>query len=109
MSGTLAQPRVRMPRSAKLGEVIEIRTLIEHRMDTGLPHGDAPPVPRDMLNRLVVRRNGSVIFAAELRNGTAANPYHVFFVRIEVPSVFEFMWSDERGKSATATHSVAVT
>ena len=46
----LAQPRIRIPRSAKPGEVIEIRTLIEHPMETGL---QGPR--RDMLTRLLVR------------------------------------------------------
>jgi sulfur-oxidizing protein SoxZ len=36
MSALPSQPRIRIPRSARAGEVIEIRTLIEHPMETGL-------------------------------------------------------------------------
>jgi sulfur-oxidizing protein SoxZ len=104
----LAQPRVRVPRTAKPGEVIEVRTLIEHRMDTGLRHGGGQAPPRDMLSRLIVRMNGTVIFAAEMRNGTAANPYHVFFARVERTSVLEFTWTDERGRSVSTSQRVAV-
>lgn len=108
MTAALSTPRIRIPRSARAGEVIEIRTLIEHPMETGLRQEGARTVPRDMLTRLAVRMNGQTVLAAEFRNGTAANPYHVFFVRIERSSVFEFTWTDEGGRTARAEARVAV-
>jgi sulfur-oxidizing protein SoxZ len=108
MSGSLATPRIRAPRSARPGEVVEIRTLIEHPMETGLRHQGARTVPRDMLNRLTVRVNGAVALQAELRNGTAANPYHVFFLRLDRTSELDFTWTDEAGRSARATTRITV-
>ena len=108
MSDALAPPRVRIPRSARAGEVIEIRTLAEHPMETGLRHASTPAPARDMLSRLVVRMNGEVLFVADLRNGTSANPYHVFFARIDQRSTFTFVWSDERGRTVTATALVTI-
>ncbi|MBX9701555.1 MAG: thiosulfate oxidation carrier complex protein SoxZ [Acetobacteraceae bacterium] len=108
MSTTLAQPRLRIPRSARAGEVIEIRTLIEHPMESGIRGTNLAAVPRDMLTRLVVRLNGETVFAADLGNGTSANPYHVFFLRLERTSDVEFVWSDERGRVARATARVTV-
>ena len=105
----MQQPRIRIPRSARPGEVIEIRTLIEHPMETGLrtdPAGQA--VPRGMLSRFVVRMNSEEVFAADLRNGTSANPYHVLFVRVARSSDFEFVWTDEAGRKARATARVSV-
>jgi sulfur-oxidizing protein SoxZ len=103
----LATPRIRIPRSARAGETIEIRTLIEHPMETGLRHDAAGRlVARDMLVKFTVRMNGEVILAADLRNGTSANPYHVFFVRIARSSRFDFEWADERGQVARASHQV---
>jgi sulfur-oxidizing protein SoxZ len=102
---TLSPPRIRIPRSARAGEVIEIRTLIEHPMETGLQQGAAR---RDMLTRLLVRMNGETLLAAEFRNGTSANPYHVFFVRMERSSTFDFTWTDEAGRSARAEARVSV-
>lgn len=105
----LATPRIRIPRTARAGEAIEIRTLIEHPMETGLRHDGAGKVaPRDMLVRFTVRMNNEVILAAELRNGTSANPYHVFFVRIARTSRFDFEWADERGQVARASAQVTV-
>lgn len=109
MSGSLSQqPRIRVPRSARPGETIEIRTLIEHPMESGIRGQDLTAVPRDMLARLTVRMNGETVFAADLGNGTSANPYHVFFVRVQRTSEFQFVWSDERGRTATATARVTV-
>jgi sulfur-oxidizing protein SoxZ len=103
------QPRIRIPRQARPGEVIEIRTLVEHRMESGIRVGAGVPAPpRDMLARLEVRMNGETVFAADLRNGTSANPYHVLFVRMERSSEFQFTWTDEAGRTAQATARVAV-
>jgi sulfur-oxidizing protein SoxZ len=107
MSG-LAQPRVRIPRQAKPGEVIEIRTLLEHPMESGIRAGREGAAARDMLTRLIVRRDGEVVFVAELGNGTSANPYHVFHLRMERTAELEFVWTDERGRSARATARVTV-
>lgn len=104
----LAQPRLRVPRSARAGEAFEVRCLIEHPMETGLRAEAGRTVPRDLLNRLTVRANGEVILDAELRNGTAANPYHVFFLKLDRTSELEFTWTDERGRSARATARVQV-
>jgi sulfur-oxidizing protein SoxZ len=61
-----------------------------------------------MLTRLLVRMNGETLLAAEFRNGTSANPYHVFFVRMERSSAFDFTWTDEAGRSARAEARVTV-
>jgi sulfur-oxidizing protein SoxZ len=102
----LSVPRVRIPRSARAGETIEIRTLIEHPMETGLRHDGSRGVPREMLTRLQVRMNGETVLVAEFRNGSSANPYHVFFVRIERTSSFDFTWTDDRGRVARAESRV---
>lgn len=108
MSGNLATPRIRAPRSARTGEVVEIRTLMEHPMETGLRQEGGRTIPRDMLTRMRVRLNGEPLLDAEFRNGTAANPFHVFFVRIERASELEFTWTDEAGRSARAVHRIAL-
>jgi thiosulfate oxidation carrier complex protein SoxZ len=104
----LAQPRLRVPRSARAGEAFEVRCLIEHPMETGLRAEAGRTVPRDLLNRLTLRVNGEVALEAELRNGTAANPYHVFFLKLDRSSELDFAWTDEQGRVARATARVAV-
>lgn len=108
MSQPLATPRVRLPRTARAGEVVEIRTLMEHPMETGLRRAGAPGVARDMLTQMVVRMNGEVVFSAGLHNGTSANPYHVFFLRIERSSQLHFTWTDEQGRTARTEARITV-
>jgi sulfur-oxidizing protein SoxZ len=105
---TIGTPRLRAPRSARPGEAVEIRTLIDHPMETGLRQDGGRTAPRDVLNRMVVRVNGEVALQAELRNGTSANPYHVFFLRLDRSSEVEVTWTDERGRSARASARITV-
>ena len=103
-----AVPRIRAPATARPGETIEIGVLIAHPMDTGLTHADGTTPPRDMIARLEVRRDGVLIFAADLRNGTAANPYHVVHLRLERSATISATWTDEVGRSAMAEARVLV-
>jgi sulfur-oxidizing protein SoxZ len=108
MSGSLPAPRIRLPRSVRAGEAFEVRTLMEHPMETGIRQDGSPTGRRDMLTRLTLRVNGQVAMQAEYRNGTSANPYHVFFLKLDRTSELDFAWTDEQGRVARATARVAV-
>jgi len=104
----LNAPRVRIPRPVRAGETFEIRTLIEHPMETGLRQEAGRTVPRDILTRMVVRVNGELALEAALHNGTAANPFHVFYLKLDRSSDIEFTWTDERGREARHSARVLV-
>jgi len=108
MRAPLSAPRIRAPRTAKLGEIVEIRTLMEHPMETGLRMEAGRTVSRDMLTRMIVRANGEILLQAEFRNGTSANPYHVFFLKIAGTTNLDIVWLDEGGRSAKAQARIAV-
>ena len=108
MSAPLSVPRIRAPRTAKLGEIVEIRTLMEHPMETGLRMEAGRTVGRDMLTRMIVHANGEILLQAEFRNGTSANPYHVFFLKIAGTTDLDIIWLDEGGRSAKAQARIAV-
>lgn len=100
----MSTPRIRLPRSASAGEVIEVRTLIDHPMITGISSSD----PRDMLERFEATVNGETVFAYDFDNGSSANPTFTFFVRLEETSQFVFTWTHEDGHSFTAEGEVRV-
>lgn len=104
----MTPPRIRAPRSARAGEVVEIRTLVEHPMETGLRHEAGRPVPRNLLTQLTVRVNGEVAMQVEFRNGSAANPYHVFFLRMDRASEVEVSCVDQEGRVARSTARIAL-
>jgi sulfur-oxidizing protein SoxZ len=102
--------RVQLPQAAKRGEVIEIRIAIQHPMETGFRFdlmGQA--VPKNVINSLRVRYNGTEVFRAELGSGIAANPYLQFYTVAEASGEFAFEWVDDAGERGSETAALAVT
>jgi sulfur-oxidizing protein SoxZ len=94
----MTRPRVRLPETAKVGDVIEVRTLISHVMETGQrKEGDGKPVPRFIINSFTATFAGAEVFKAELYPGIAANPFLSFHMRVPGPGEFEFTWTDDKG------------
>ena len=63
----MARTVVHVPKEAKRGEVIEIRTLAGHTMETGFRRTQrGEPIPRDIITHFVCTYNGVEIFRAEL-------------------------------------------
>jgi len=74
--------RIQIPREARRGEVIEIRILIQHPMETGYRHDDVGRlIKRNVINVLSCRYNGVEVFRADLSSGISANPYVQFLYR----------------------------
>jgi sulfur-oxidizing protein SoxZ len=94
----MTRPRVRLPESAKVGEIIEIKTLISHVMETGQrKEGDGKPIPRFIINSFTATFAGAEVFKADLHPGISANPYLAFHMRVPGPGEFEFTWTDDNG------------
>lgn len=71
----MATVRIDVPATAKRGEIIEIRTLIAHAMETGFRRTQLGVlIPRDIVTRFVCAYNGAEIFRAEFHPAIAANP-----------------------------------
>src|SRR5262245_51144421 len=94
----MTRPRVRLPDIAKVGDLIEIKTLISHVMETGQrKESDGKPIPRFIINRFTATFGGAEVFKAELYPGISANPYLSFHMRVPGPGEFEFTWTDDKG------------
>ena len=95
----MAKPRIKLPDSAKVGDVIEVKTLISHVMETGQRKSpDGKPIPREIINTFTAKFAGTEVFTAELHPGISANPYLSFFMKVPGPGEFEFAWVDDEGK-----------
>lgn len=105
----MTTPRIRVPSSVKAGEPFEIRTLIDHPMETGLRHQTGQTVARRMITRFEAQADGEPLFTADLRNGTSANPYIGFFARLVRTTTITFLWREEDGREYRATQRVTVT
>ena len=75
----MARVVVTLPQSAKRGEIIEIKTLAGHAMETGFRRTQLGElVPRDIITRFTCSWNGEEIFRADLHPAIAANPLIAF-------------------------------
>jgi sulfur-oxidizing protein SoxZ len=98
------KPRVKLPDSAKAGDIIDVKTVITHPMETGnRKDADGRPIARNIINLFVAKFAGAEVFRAELGSGVSANPYISFSMRVPGPGQFEFVWTDDEGKVATET------
>ena len=104
MTLPIGQPRVRIPSNVRAGEVIEIRTLVTHSMETGQRRDQAGAlVPRDIIRRFEARFEGDLVFAMDLAPSVAANPYIAFPFRAERPGRLQFTWINDAGESRSST------
>ncbi|HET7850882.1 MAG TPA: thiosulfate oxidation carrier complex protein SoxZ [Pseudolabrys sp.] len=105
-----ATPRLKLPSQAKKGDIIEIKTLLPHPMESGQRKGkDGKPIPRKIINKFVCTFNGKPVFTADLEPAVAANPYMEFFAKVEESGTFRFAWTDDDGTVTTAEQKITVT
>lgn len=87
-----------MPSKAKAGEVIEVKTLISHEMETGQrKDAQGKPIPRKIIKTFTAKFNGKEIFHSDWHPAISANPYLAFSVRVPETGTFEFTWLDDDG------------
>ncbi|ATQ70594.1 MULTISPECIES: thiosulfate oxidation carrier complex protein SoxZ [Methylosinus] len=103
------QPRVKLPKTAAKGEIIEIKTLIKHPMESGQRKDAAGnPIPRRIINRFTCEFNGRLLFEAKLETAISANPYLEFPAKVTEDGDFVFTWVDDDGVIATVTQHIAL-
>lgn len=105
----MAAALINVPRKAKRGDIIEIKTLMSHIMETGYRHlASGEIVPRDIITSFTCRYNGNEIFRADLYPAVAANPFITFFTTAIESGKFEFEWIGDNGFSETASAAITV-
>jgi len=105
----MARVVVNLPQRARRGEIIEIRTLAAHAMETGFRRTQlGEPVPRDIITRFSCSYNGVEVFGADLHPAVAANPLIAFSTIATESGTLEFRWVGDNGYTATHTASITV-
>jgi len=106
----MGTPRVRMPDRARPGELIEIRALVQHPMESGFrPDEQGRAIPRHIIRSFTCHYGGLEVFRADLHPAVAMNPYFMFHVRAIDSGEFVFRWEDDRGGVAIASSRLTVT
>jgi len=100
---------VNLPAAAKRGEIIEIKTLAAHPMETGFRSTQlGEPIPRDIISLFVCTYNGEQIFRAELHPAIAANPLIAYTTVARESGRIEFKWTCDKGYVATQSAAITV-
>src|SRR5215475_14862879 len=99
----MARNLVNVPPKANRGQIVEIKTLISHIMETGFRRTETGvPIPRDIITDFVCTYNGVEIFRADLHQAISANPFISFFTVAAESGTLEFRWTGDNGLTETA-------
>src|SRR5437867_5530530 len=105
----MASALINVPPRARRGEIIEIKTLISHDMETGYRRTQLGAViPRDIIRRFVCTYNGAEVFSADLHPAISANPFIVFSTVATESGAITFQWTGDNGFSATESAPINV-
>jgi sulfur-oxidizing protein SoxZ len=105
----MARALINVPAKARRGEIIEIKTLISHIMETGYRTSNVGKlIPRDIITQFTCKYNGEEIFRAELFPALAANPYITFFTTATESGTLTFEWIGDNDYAVTETAAIAV-
>jgi sulfur-oxidizing protein SoxZ len=98
-----------MPTRAQKGEIIEIKTLIQHNMETGHRRDkEGQPITRDLINQFVVTYANTEILRAEFNAGVSANPFVAFFLTASDSGEVIFEWTGDSNFSVRETRMLMV-
>jgi sulfur-oxidizing protein SoxZ len=105
----MANALINVPPRARRGEVIEIKALVSHPMETGYRRTQlGAPIPRDIIRRFVCTYNGTEVFSADLNPAISANPYFAFFTVATESGTIAFHWTGDKGFSVTESAAIVV-
>ncbi|MEM1048512.1 MAG: thiosulfate oxidation carrier complex protein SoxZ [Pseudomonadota bacterium] len=105
-----SKPRVKVPKKAAKDEIITIKTLISHKMESGQrkDRKTGETIPRQIINKFSAEFNGQTVFEVDLEPAVSSNPYFQFNVRVPESGEFKFTWLDDDGSVYETTKKISV-
>lgn len=103
------RPRVKAPKSASAGEVVVLKTLISHKMESGQrKDSDGNPIPRSIINRFTCEFGGEMVVDVKMEPAISTNPYFEFEATVPQAGEFVFTWYDDDGSVYEDKRAVSV-
>jgi sulfur-oxidizing protein SoxZ len=100
---------VTLPKTAKRGEIFEIRSIVQHEMESGFRHTEqGVRVARDIIREFVCTYNGKEVFRSELHPGIGSNPLFIFYAKAEQSGSLEFKWTGDDNYLTIVKHTITV-
>ena len=112
----MARNILTVPGSAKVGDIIELRALIQHSMETGYRRSnEGVMMARDLIRTFTCRfleagktGEGELVFSAKLFAAVSANPYLSFHTTVFTDGTFLFVWTGDNGFTQSETFAIKV-
>jgi sulfur-oxidizing protein SoxZ len=102
--------RIKVPKSAKAGDAVPIRAIIQHPMENGFRvNSQGTTIPVEIITDFVCTYDGQEVFRVKLAPGISANPYFEFFLTATRSGPVDFWWKDQDGTETTASAPLEVT
>jgi len=100
---------ITIPASARRGEIIEIKALVAHEMETGFRRTQyGVVIPRNIITQFVCTYNGVEIFSADFHPAISANPYVAFSTIATEGGTITCSWAGDNGYSHTESVAIRV-
>lgn len=104
-----AKPRIKIPKSAAAGDIITIKTLLSHPMESGQrKDSDGNVIPSMIINKFTCEFNGNPVFSCDIDPAVSANPYFEFTARVDEAGTFKMTWVDDSGEVVEAEKDIAL-
>lgn len=106
----MASALLDLPKTARRGEIITLKALVSHPMETGYRREiSGAVIPRLIIHTFTCLYDGREIFRADLFPAMAANPLIAFTTRATRSGPIRFTWVDDAGTAITETADITVT
>ncbi len=103
------KPRVKLPKTASKNEIVTIKSLISHDMESGQrKDGSGKIIPRKIINKFTCEFNGKTVFGCGIEPAVSANPYLEFTSKVPESGTFKFTWVDDDGSVYTDEQQIKV-
>ncbi len=95
------QRKLKYKETVTQGELVKVKTLAEHEMESGVRRDEKTGViyPRLIIYKVTARYNGKIVFKANWFSGVSANPYLAFYFKADRSGLIEIEWEDDYSKS----------
>lgn len=105
----MAKARVKVPKTAAAGEVVTIKALVNHKMESGQrKDADGNVIPRMIINSFVATFNGAEVISVAMEAAISTNPYLQFSFAVPETGDLAFKWVDDDGEVTEATKTITV-
>jgi sulfur-oxidizing protein SoxZ len=105
----MARAVVTMAPQAKRGEIVEIKTLAQHTMETGFRRTQTGElIPRDIIRTFTCTYNGVEVYRVDLHPAISANPLIAFTTVATESGTLSFQWVGDNGYAVTEIAPIRV-